>query len=153
MQSLYHTVKEILNTGRVGTPVFVRCVAQIASGSEHVGNVLARILTMACSWLEASPLRVYAQSGGNSAQITVTIQYVGGQTSIVSVNAASGVAPFVDLMLLGSKGALYHDGEALAPGFDVTAEPLPIPKWLTDAVERSLRAGKPTIIEEVMDSG
>lgn len=156
MQSLYQTVKEILDTGRVGVPVFVRCVVQVAPETEHVGNVLARMLTMVCSWLEASPLRVYAQSrddpmGRGSRQITVTIHYVGGQTSIVSVNAALGAATRVDLTVLGNKGALYHDGEALPPGFDVTAEPLPVPEWLVDAVERSLCAGKPAVIEEVTD--
>ena len=166
MQSLYETVKEILDTGRVGVPVFVRCVAQIATGSESVEAVLARMLTMACSWLEASPLRVYAQSydsplgkGGwgdlkdSSRQITATVHYVGGQTSIVSVNAVPGADTGVrSLMLLGNKGALYHDGEVLPPGLDITAEPLPVPEWLVDAVERSLRASKPVVVEEVMDS-
>jgi hypothetical protein len=152
MQSLYETVKEILDTGRLGVPVFVRCVAQIASGSERVEDVLARMLTMACSWLEASPLRVYAQSKDGSRQITATVHYVGGQTSIVSVNAAPGGATGVrSLMLLGNKGALYHDGEVLPPGLDMAAEPLSVPEWLVDAVGRSFRAGKPVIVEEVMD--
>jgi hypothetical protein len=151
MQSLYQTVKEILDTGHVGVPVFARCVVQVAPETEHAGNVLARMLAMVCSWLEASPLRVYAQSKDDSRQITVTIHYVGGQTSIVSANAAPGAPIRVDLMLLGNKGALYQDGEALPPGFDITAEPLPVPEWLMDAVERSLRAGKPTVVGEVMD--
>lgn len=150
MQCLYETVKEILNTGRVGVPVFMRCVAQIAPESGHIGYVLVRMLTMACSWLEASPLKVYAQSRNNSRQITVTTQYAGGQTSIVSVDAVPSVSTRVDLMLLGNKGALYHDGEALSPGFDITAEPLPVPEWLTDAVERSLRSGKPAVIKEAI---
>jgi hypothetical protein len=152
MQSLYETVKEILDTGRVGVPVFVRCVAQIATGSEHVEAVLARMLTMACSWLEASPLRVYAQSNDISRQITATVHHVGGQTSIVSVNAVPGADTGVrSLMLLGNKGALYHDGGVLPPGLDIAAEPLPVPEWLVDAVEQSLRASKPSVVEEVMD--
>ena len=149
MHSLYQTIKEILDAGRVGVPVFVRCTVQLASGSERAGNILARILTMASSWLEASPLEVYAQNSNGSGQITVTIKYTGGQTSIVSVNAAA--ATRINLMLLGNKGALYHDGEALAPGFDITAEPIPVPEWLLDALERSLRAGEPASIEEVTD--
>lgn len=151
MQSLYETVKEILDTGRLGTPVFVRCVAQIAPEDEHAGNVLARILTMACSWLEASPLKVYAQRGINSRQITVTVQYIAGQTATVIVNAPPGATTRVDLMLLGNKGALYHDGDVLPPGFDISAEPLPVPKWLVGAIDRSLRAGKPAMVEEVTD--
>lgn len=152
MQTLYETVKEILDTGRLGVPVFVRCVAQVATGGEHAEDVLARMLTTACSWLEASPLRVYAQSKDGSRQITATVHYVGGQTSIVSVSAVPGAATGVrSLMLLGNKGALYHDGEVLPPGLDITAEPLPVPEWLVDAVKRSLRASKPVVVGEVMD--
>lgn len=151
MQSLYQTVKEILDTGRVGAPVFVRCSAQIASEDEYAEDVLVRILTMTCSWMQAPPLRVYAQVGSSPRQFTVTIQYAGGQTSIVSVSSSPGIANRVDLMLLGNKGALYHDADALPPGFDITAEPLPVPGWLVDAVSRSLRAGKPALIQEVSD--
>lgn len=150
MHSLYRTVNEIIDTGRLGVPVFVRCIVQVASGGEYVGNILARMLTMASSWLKSSPVEVYAQSNDRLRQITVTIKYTDGQTSIVSVSA-SGVANRVDLMLLGNKGALYHDGDALSPGFDINAEPIPVPDWLLDALERSLHAGEPAAIEEVTD--
>jgi hypothetical protein len=150
MHSLYRTVSEILDTGRLGVPVFVRCIIQVASGSEHMGNILARMLTMASSWLKSSPVEVYAQSNDRLRQITVTIKYTDGQTSIVSVSA-SGAAHRIDLMLLGNKGALYHNGDALSPGFDINAEPIPVPDWLLDALERSLHAGEPATIEEVTD--
>ena len=150
MRFLYETVKEILDTGRVGVPVFLRCSAQIESGGKYMEDVLVRILAMTCSWMEAVPLRVYAQSGSRSRQLTVTVHYVGGQTGIVSVNAAPGVRDSVDLMLLGNKGAIYHDAESLPPGFDITTEPLPVPEWLVDAVDKSLLTGKPALIEEVM---
>lgn len=150
MHSLYRTVNEIIDTGRLGIPVFVRCIVQVVPGSEYVGNILARVLTMASSWLRSSPVEVYAQSNDKLRQITVTIKYTDGQTSIVSVSA-SGVANRVDLMLLGNKGALYHDGDALSPGFDINAEPVPVPDWLLDALERSLHDGEPATIEEVTD--
>jgi hypothetical protein len=150
MHSLYRTVDEIIDTGRLGVPVFVRCIVQVAPGSEYVGNILARVLTMASSWLRSSPVEVYAQSHDRMRQITVTIKYTDGQTSIVSVSA-SGLANRVDLMLLGNKGALYHDGDALSPGFDINAEPIPVPDWLLDALERSLHDGEPAAIEEVTD--
>ncbi len=150
MRFLYETVKEILDTGRVGVPVFLRCSAQIESGDDHVEDVLMRILTMTCSWMESVPLRLYAQSGSKSKQLTVTVHYVGGQTGIVSVNAAPDAKDSLDLMLLGNKGALYHDSESLPPGFDLTTGPLPVPEWLVDAVAESYRTGEPTLIEEVM---
>ncbi len=150
MESLYHTIKEILDTGRIGVPVFARCTVQIAPENGRASETLAKMLAMVCSWLESSPFEVYAQSKGKATQITVTIQYVDGKTSIVSVNAAPDAATSVDLILLGNKGGIYHDTEALPPGFDITADPLPIPEWLIDAVEHSLRSGEPAIIEEAV---
>ncbi len=151
MVSLYETVKEILETGRVGVPVFVRFSAQFTSEDEYVEDVLVRILSMACSWMEAPPLQLYAQSRDKSRHFTVTIQYAGGQTAIVSVNTVPGTADRLDLMLLGNKGGLYHDAEALPPGFDIADEPVPVPEWLIRALEESLRAGKPTHIKGMTD--
>jgi len=39
----------------------------------------------------------------------------------------------------------------MPPGFDIDYEPLEVPEWLMDAIERSLFAGKPVSIEEVVD--
>jgi len=153
MRFLYETVKEILDTGRIGVPVFLRCSAQIESGNGHVEDVLMRILAMTCSWMDTVPLRLYAQNGNKSNQLTVTVHYIGGQTGIVSVNAAPGAKDSLDLMLLGNKGALYHDSESLPPGFDITTEPLEVPEWLVDAVTESYRSGEPTLIKEVAGFG
>lgn len=151
MHSLFETVNEVLSDGRVGVPVFVRCAVQISPEADNIVSVLARILTIASSWLQASPLKIYARSSNRSSQITVTTKYTGGQTSIVSVNTASSTASRFDLMLLGNKGALYHDANALTPGFEISTEPVPVPNWLIDALDQSIRAGKPVLVEEVMD--
>ena len=147
MQLFYQTVRDILDSGRIGVPVFARCAVQIESDGEHIKDVLARILAMTCSWMETTPLRTFAQNGNTSQQqqLTVTTHYIGGQTSIVSANTAPGVRASVDLMLLGNKGALYHDADS------IHMEPLPAPEWLMEAVERSLRTGRPASIEEVTD--
>ena len=151
MHQLHQTIEEIIATGRVGVPVFVRCAAQVPPQEENMYDVLARVLTMAVSWLKESPLKVYVQIGDNLRKITATVQCLGGQTAVVSVNATPDATPRVDIMILGSKGALYHDGDALPPGFDIDAEPMPVPEWLVDALGRSLSAGTPAVIQEVMD--
>lgn len=164
MQFLYQTVKEILDTGRVGVPVFVRCVVQLPPGSGHMINTLARMLILVGSWLKAMPSKIYAQSRYGSTQVTASVQYAGGQTAIVSVisakrsspgedtrHSAENISPRVDLILLGNKGALYHDGIAIPTEPDITFESLPVPRWLISALEHSLQAGKPAIIQEAMD--
>ena len=151
MHSLFETVNKILSAGRVGVPVFVRCAVQIAPGVDNIDSVLTRVLTIASSWLQASPIKIYARSSNRASQITVNTKYTGGQTSVLSVNSASGTSSRIDLMLLGNKGAIYLDANALAPRFDISAEPVPVPNWLIDALEQSIRAGIPALVEEVMD--
>lgn len=148
MQSLYETVKEIVETGRIGIPVFVRCLVEVLPGRESAGNILGKVLAMTCSWLEAFPQEVYARTGKKDSHISVTTRHTGGQTSIVSISMVQDGATRVDLMLLGNKGAIYQDGDALPPGFDIAAEPLPVPEWLMKAVDKSLREGKPAAIKE-----
>lgn len=151
MQFLYQTIKEIIDTGRVGTPVFVRFIAQIIPSDEHIIDTLGKLLTITSSWLASIPIRVYVQHRENSAQITASVEYEGGQTAIVSLGVASGISSKIDLMMLGNKGALYHDGRDMPPGFDMSIELLAIPEWLMEAIEHSLFIGKPVLIQEILD--
>ena len=151
MQFLYQTIKEIIDAGRVGTPVFVRFIIQTIPIDEHIIDILARTLVMTGSWFTSIPIRIYVQHKENTAQVTASVEYTSGQTAIVSVNISNAFTSRVDLMILGNKGALYHDGEVTPSGFDFGAEPLTVPEWLTDIIERSLFAGKPILVEEVLD--
>ncbi len=149
MQFLYQTIKEIINTGKVGVPVFVRCVVQILPKSEYLIDTLARILMMTGNWMEALPIKVYVQFRESKMQITASVQYTGGQNAIISVNTAPNVSPRIDLMMLGNKGALYHDGASIPPGFEFNFDPITIPEWLINALRKSINSGKPEIIREV----
>ena len=151
MQFLYQTIKEIIDAGRVGTPVFIRFIAQVIPSEEHIIDTLGRFLVIIGSWLGAIPVRVYVQHRENTAQITASVEYEDGQTAIVSVGIASGFSSRIDLMMLGNKGALYHDGTDMPPEFNMEFEFMAIPEWLIDAVERSLFIGKPVLIQEVLD--
>jgi len=151
MHLLYQTIKEIIDTGRVGVPVFVRFIVQTTPIDEQIIDILAQTLVMTGSWLGSIPAKIYVQHRENTAQITATAEYTGGQTAIVSINISTEFASRIDLMLLGNKGALYHDGEAMPTGFDLGVEPMTIPKWLIDVIERSLFTGEPIIIGEVLD--
>jgi hypothetical protein len=151
MQFLYQTIKEIIDAGRVGTPVFVRFIIQTIPIDEHIIDILTRTIVMTGSWFTSIPTRIYVQHKENTAQVTASVEYTGGQTATISVNISNTFTSRVDLMLLGNKGALYHDGEVMPSGFDFGAEPLDIPEWLVDVIERSLFAGKPIFVGEVLD--
>jgi len=151
MQFLYQTVKEIIDTGRVGIPVFVRLIGRIIPSEDHIIDTLGRILAITGSWFSAVPIRIYVQHKENTAQVTATVEYESGQTAIVSLSIASEFASRIDLMMLGNKGALYHDGNNIPLNFDMNIKLIEIPEWLMDAIERSLFVGKPVLIQEVLD--
>lgn len=147
MRSLYEATRRILENGRVGVPVFTRFSVQISSEDGQVEDVLARMLTITCLWMEAEPMRAYALGRDNSKHLTAFIHYEDGQTAIVSVNTVPEPEQRVYLMILGNKGALYHDMDVLPPGFEIAAEPLPIQEKLMHALNRSACTGKPEYIE------
>lgn len=151
MKTLYKKIGEILDTERIGVPVFVRCSAQIKPGHANLMDVLARMLTMVCSWMKANPFQIYAQSENELQQLSVTTHHRGGQTSILSINTAPECNGGLDLMLLGNKGALYYDLDTGAPGIDMIAEPLPVPGWLMNAVKQSLSAKASVTVQEVVN--
>jgi len=147
MRSLYETTRRIIENGRVGVPVFARFSVQISHKDGHVEDFFPRILTMTCSWMKAKPIRVYALSKDDYKHLTALVHYEDGQTAIVSVNTVPRNEHRVYLMLLGNKGALYHDIETLPPGFEITAEPLPIQESLMHAFNQSISTGKPEFFE------
>jgi hypothetical protein len=150
MQALYKTVKDIIDSGRIGIPVFVRCLVQIPYEYEGESSkkVLTRIATVAGSWLNSKPSSIYAQHTDNLRHIEVTIKYEGGQTSIVAVSIVPDVNIQFDLMILGNKGGIYHDGDTMSSEIDIKAEPLSVPRWLTLAFDQSSREGKPVVVKE-----
>ena len=148
MRSLYEATRRIIENRKVGVPVFARFSVQISRKDGHIEDVLARMLTMTCSWMEAEPLRVYALSRDDSKHLTVFVHYEDGQTAIISVNTVPDPEQRVHMMILGNKGALYHDMKVIPPGLEITAEPLPIQERLMHAVNRSISTGKPVFFEE-----
>ena len=142
---LYRAVSETVAAGRVGTPVFVRCVAHVAAGRADLDARLSRTLGATAGWLGDVPRRVFALGDAESGQITVTLESEQGRAAFVSVGLAFDRMPLVDLLLLGSRGSIHHEGipapmaeEAGLWGAlpEATAE-------VMDAVHRSLRVGQP----------
>jgi hypothetical protein len=102
---------------------------------------------MASSWLNSSPLRLYAQNGKDTVYVNATIQYAGGQTAIGIASILPITKARVDLMLLGNKGAIYHDSQVLSMITDIKSETMQAPESLNTAIKRSIQEGKPVELE------
>lgn len=146
---LDQTIQEVLEKGRVGTLVFVRWVAYVTPGC--LKESLASMLVVTQSWLRTKPRRLYVQDGRDAALINASVLYASGQTALVTAAAVPGSqSSYGDLMLLGNRGAIYHDGNPLwrLAVTSTAVDPLAA-RLLLDAIERSLNRHQPVDYDEV----
>ncbi len=146
MELLKKSVQSVLEKERIGSPVFLRCVLNVAGDSASLLSPVAEMAALANGWIPSAPGRVYAQGGTDATQVTVMIHYVGGQMALLSVNRVE-VETAIDIMLVGNKGVIYHETpvgrhylNATSPQLDDTGE-------LTEAIAQSLESGQPIMLE------
>jgi len=146
--TLKQAIQTTLNTGRVGTPVFVRCTAALAGPAEPLSQTAAAMASDINTWLAASPARLYALGSPDQGHVTVSLEYPSGCTALLSL-ALAQARPQIDLAVFGSKGAIYHT-EAIQPLPDdqLTPQLPPTLSALTKAIERSLAQGAPVAPEQ-----
>ena len=110
IQSLRQSVQSVIDEGRIGSPVFLRCI--IHAPIEAAGTVggIAALSAMANSWMPDPPEQIYAIDDADRTQITTMVKYAGGQSALLSVNRlpADGEVT-VDLRLVGNNGIIYHE--------------------------------------------
>ena len=149
-EALYHTVKTAVDAGRVGTPVFLRCLAHVASDGKTLDAALAEILGATDLWLGGPAQRVFARGGPRSGQITTTAEFARGGTAIVCVAVMIDAVPRVDFLLVGNRGTLVHEGSS--DPIPLEAEDLPpiteTSGSVMEAVRQSLKTGKPVLVHE-----
>ena len=109
MQSLQKSIQSVIDSGRIGSPVFLRSMLQVpieTTGIEHATNIL---ITLANLWIPSSPESVQARRSQDNVQLTTMIQYLGGQTAVLSANRVVNPTASIDLHLIGNKGVIYHE--------------------------------------------
>lgn len=144
--TLNHAVKANLETGRVGHPVFVRCTAATAESAETLTDHLAEMISHVNGWLAASVSRVYALGPHTQGHIATSLEYHSGSTALLTV-AIDHTRPQIDLILLGSSGAIYHR-EQIHPSRDgsLTPKATKTVDTIMNAVTQSLATGKPVTL-------
>ncbi len=142
MESLQKSVQTVIKSGRIGSPVFLRCVCQIAT-EKSLLQPAAAVMALANEWMPAEPERIYAQSDAEATQLTLMVQYAGGQSAVLSVNRTRA-EPECDVMLVGNKGVIYH--ETPIGRHHLSATPLEMGESaeLTPVIAQALESGQPT---------
>jgi hypothetical protein len=149
---LHRAVQITLASQRLGKPVFVRYCLHRLSKIESPLLPLVQAASLVREWLGQRLDRVYAVGTLESGQVSLTLQFRDGATALVSYARSQLRGDGVDLMVLGNRGALYHDASSEAPWDDVVpldgdgADP-----QLQALIERALRTGKPQAVAREAD--
>ena len=110
MQSLQQSVSSVIAEGRIGSPVFLRCMAHLPAAETNFVSRMAALVAVANTWMPSPPERIYAHGEIDKTQITAMVQYTGGQTAMLSLNRIPKAQDTtVNLLLIGNKGVIHHE--------------------------------------------
>ena len=143
LADLHRAVGATLASKRLGRPVFVRYLCHSPDKSDAVLLLLTELVSTVSAWHGQALAQVYAVGGAGTGHVSLTLEFDGGATALVGW-ARSQLPGGVDLMVLGNRGAIYHDAGAAElwadpPGLNVPGSNA----RLTAVLERALRSGKP----------
>ncbi len=144
LADLHRGVEATLASKRLGQPVFVRYLWHGFDRPNEVVPRLAVLVDAVGRWLGQSLERVYATGGLTAGQVSLTLEFREGGTAMVGWTSSRDRGDGVDLMVLGNRGAMYHDAGS-AERFDEPLTPAagPASGDLQAVIERALRSGKP----------
>jgi hypothetical protein len=144
LADLHRAVQSTLAGKRLGTPVFVRYQLTSQDRADAVLPRLAHLVAVVRSWLNQPLERVYALGTPKSGQVALTIECRGGATALVSWASCPPSGDGVDLLLLGNRGAMYHDAGSSRLWSDGALGPADPPdKELLALLQRAVKSGRP----------
>ena len=149
IQSLQQSVQSVIDEGRIGSLVFLRCIVQAPiEAADTVGGVAA-LTAVANNWMPDPPEQIYALDSADTTQITAMIKYAGGQSALLSVNRIPvDQEVSVDLRLVGNNGIIYH--ETPTGPYRLMNSPLSFSggEDLIDAIRQGLETKQPISVME-----
>lgn len=146
MELLKNSVQSVIEKNRIGSPVFLRCVLQVANETTSLLEPAAEIAALANGWMPSQPERVYAQGHPATTQVTVMVQYAEGQMALLSINRVD-IETAIDIMLVGNKGVIYHETPIGRHYMSVTPPVLGNTGDLTAAIAQALESSQPIRVE------
>lgn len=149
LDDFHRAVESTVASKRLGSPVFVRYLVQAPVAAKGVSGFLGQIAGAVGVWLGQELERIYALGSVKGRHVTLTLDYRGGASAQITWSGTAWRGPGVDLMLVGNRGALYHDfGAANLFDGSLALPAEPAPKTLTAWIDRALRSGQPEAAEK-----
>ena len=144
-ESISRGIHAAIETGRVGTPVFVRWTVLAAANAEQVECILGEMTLRVTDWLGVQHHRLYALGKLDSGSVSLNLEFAKGQTALLTAGLSHNQEE-VDLTLLGSDGGIYHHEFPFEPrdgSFDVQLDEEAV--QLITQIRASLHSGKPEV--------
>ncbi len=151
MESVRKSVQTVIESGRIGSPVFLRCALQVANESDMWSKVsllepVTVVARVANGWMPSKPEHIYAQGDAEGTQLTLMVKYTGGEIALLNVNRVEK-EPGVDIMLVGNRGVIYHETPTGRHRLGVQALDFGGSGELTAVISRALESGQPIRVE------
>ena len=111
LSALSETVQEAIGEERLGQPQFLRCIAQVPAAG--LSDAVDGWIALGETWFGSSVATRHRLGEGSGVYVTEMAKWETGQAALVTVSSSgSDGASAIDLMLIGSRGTLYHEGAA-----------------------------------------
>ena len=142
---LDRTVQDAIKSGRIGQPVFVRLTVTVPPAGADTWAVLAALVPAVQGWVGVPIQRLYAVETAPRHHSVLALQFQGGPSALLSSVSPAPAGPGLDVLILGNRGCLYHDGLMCgAPqGVGLTASPQRPDDPIRRVIQTSLRTGRP----------
>ena len=151
MQLLQQSVGSVIAEGRIGSPVFLRCIVQMPLADTNIVSGMAALVAVANTWMPSPPERIYAPEQTDTTQITAMVQYAGGQTAMLSVNRIQEVQEAsVNLLLIGNKGVICHESPVERHRRMQSPIELSGGEELMDLIEAAFKTGTPLEFNQLL---
>ena len=109
LDALRGTVQIAIDEGRLGEPRFLRCIAHGESAA-GLKSSLAELAALGEEWFGSPAAERRRVGGDGGVYVSEMLRWTEGQGAVLSVAAAPSLGfPSFDLMLIGSRGTLYHE--------------------------------------------
>lgn len=109
LAQIREVVAGVVDEGSLGAARFLRCHA-VTPDAGQIDAALSSLGILGEAWFGAAPARARRLGEGSGLYMTEMLTWDGGQGAIVTVSVGSHPEPRLDLLLVGSKGSLYHQG-------------------------------------------
>ncbi len=148
LADLHRAVQSTLASKRLGQTVFVRYLLHNQDRPDAALPRLAQLTAAVREWVGQPLERVYAVGAPKSGQVSLTLEFHGGATALVSWAAAPHRGDGIDLTVVGNRGALYHDaGSARLADAGALPPAGAADKSLLAVLERAVRSGRPETLD------